>query len=65
MYNMKLLEERIKKDGQVRPGHILKVDGFLNHQIDPVLYGHIADEIYRMMAQDLGPDRVAEFPEPL
>lgn len=25
----------------------------------------IADEIYRMMAQDLGPDRVAEFPEPL
>ena len=26
---MKLLEERIKKDGQVRPGNILKVDGFL------------------------------------
>ena len=45
---MKLLEERIKKDGQVRPGNILKVDGFLNHQIDPVLYGEIADEIYRL-----------------
>ena len=31
---MKALEERILKDGQVRPGHILKVDSFLNHQMD-------------------------------
>ncbi len=31
---MKLLEERIKADGQVRPGKILKVDSFLNHQLD-------------------------------
>ena len=34
---MKLLEERIKKDGEVRRGGILKVDSFLNHRIDPQL----------------------------
>ena len=34
---MKKLEERIQKDGKVRPGGILKVDNFLNHQIDPQL----------------------------
>jgi len=31
---MQLLEERIRKDGQVLPGNILKVSSFLNHQID-------------------------------
>ena len=31
---MKLLEERIIKDGTVRPGGIVKVDNFLNHQLD-------------------------------
>ena len=31
---MKLLEDRILKDGVVRPGGVLKVDSFLNHQID-------------------------------
>ena len=35
---MKLLEERIKADGQVRPGNILKVDSFLNHQLDVSLW---------------------------
>ena len=34
---MKLLEERIKKDGVVLPGNVLKVNQFLNHQIDPEL----------------------------
>ena len=34
---MELLEERIRKDGKIRPGGILKVDGFLNHRIDPQL----------------------------
>lgn len=34
---MKLLEERIRKDGRVLPGNILKVDHFLNHQVDPAL----------------------------
>ena len=31
---MRLLEERILEQGQVRPGNVLKVDCFLNHQID-------------------------------
>ena len=35
---MKLLEERIKKDGIVLPGNVLKVDAFLNHQCDVALY---------------------------
>ncbi|MDO4912702.1 MAG: xanthine phosphoribosyltransferase [Lactobacillus sp.] len=34
---MKILEERIKQDGKVLPGGILKVNNFLNHQIDPQL----------------------------
>ena len=34
---MELLEQRILTDGKVLPGGILKVDGFLNHQIDPQL----------------------------
>lgn len=39
---MKLLEERILKDGVVRPGGILKVDSFLNHQIDAQLLYQMA-----------------------
>ena len=34
---MKLLEERIQKDGRVLNEDVLKVDSFLNHQIDPEL----------------------------
>lgn len=34
---MELLEERIKKDGVVLLGDVLKVNSFLNHQIDPQL----------------------------
>lgn len=34
---MELLKERIKKDGRNLGGGILKVDGFINHQVDPVL----------------------------
>ncbi|MBR0145910.1 MAG: xanthine phosphoribosyltransferase [Eubacterium sp.] len=43
---MKLLEERIKKDGRVYPGNILKVDSFLNHQIDVSLMDQIGDAFY-------------------
>ena len=32
--HMQFMEERILKDGQVRAGNILKVDNFLNHQVD-------------------------------
>ena len=42
---MKKLEERIQKDGKVRPGGILKVDNFLNHQIDPQLLYDMAQEL--------------------
>ncbi|MDH5606945.1 MAG: xanthine phosphoribosyltransferase, partial [Anaerolineae bacterium] len=34
---MKLLKDRIKKQGKNLGGGILKVDGFINHQVDPVL----------------------------
>ncbi len=43
---MKFLEDRIKKDGQVRPGNILKVDNFLNHQIDVELLDEIGKAFY-------------------
>lgn len=45
---MKLLEERILKDGKVYPGGILKVDSFLNHQIDVAFVDKLCDEIYRL-----------------
>lgn len=41
---MKKLEERIRYDGVVRPGGILKVDMFLNHQMDPSLMYDMAQE---------------------
>ena len=43
---MKFLEDRIKKDGQVRPGCILKVDSFLNHQLDVDLLDQIGQALY-------------------
>jgi xanthine phosphoribosyltransferase len=45
---LKLLEERIKKDGHVKGANILKVDSFLNHQIDVFLYEEIGKEVYRL-----------------
>lgn len=36
--DMKLLEERIQKDGIVREGNVLKVDSFINHQMDIPLF---------------------------
>lgn len=41
---MELLEQRILRDGVVRPGGILKVDSFLNHQLDVALYEEMAKE---------------------
>jgi xanthine phosphoribosyltransferase len=43
---MKFLEDRIRRDGQVRPGNILKVDSFLNHQIDVDLLDQIGKAFY-------------------
>ena len=44
---MNFLEERILKDGVVKPGHILKVDSFLNHQMDIQLMEQIGKEFHR------------------
>ncbi|MBL4950663.1 xanthine phosphoribosyltransferase [Neobacillus sp. YIM B02564] len=49
---MKLLEERIKQDGQVLSDHVLKVDSFLNHQIDPGLMQEIGREFAQRFAAD-------------
>lgn len=43
---MRLLEEKIMQEGTVLPGNILKVDAFLNHQIDPVLMNEIGKAFY-------------------
>ena len=45
---MKLLEERILRDGEVKSGDILKVDRFLNHQMDPSLFYAMAEEWKRL-----------------
>ena len=42
---MKLLEEKILSDGVIKPGGILKVDSFLNHQIDTALLRDMALEL--------------------
>ena len=49
---MKLLEQRILEDGQVRPGNVLKVDCFLNHQLDVGLLDQIGAEFYRSFKDD-------------
>ena len=45
---MEALEKRIMSEGKVRPGGILKVDGFLNHRIDPQLSYDMAVELKRL-----------------
>lgn len=47
---MKLLEERIRKDGTVKPGNVLKVDNFLNHQMDVELFNEMGKEFKRLFA---------------
>lgn len=41
---MELLKERIRREGKVLPGNIIKVDGFLNHRVDTALMSQLADE---------------------
>ena len=45
---MKLLEDRIRKDGKIKGGDVLKVDSFLNHQMDVGLFQEIGKEFYRL-----------------
>lgn len=47
---MNFLEERIMKDGVVKPGNVLKVDSFLNHQMDIALMNEIGREFHRRFA---------------
>ena len=47
---MNFLEERIVKDGVVKPGNVLKVDTFLNHQMDIGLLERIGQEFHRRFA---------------
>ncbi len=41
---MKLLEDRIRTEGKVAPGDVLRVDSFLNHQVDVVFLDRLAEE---------------------
>ena len=45
---MRLLEERIQKDGIVKEGNVLKVDSFLNHQMDIELFNEMGKDRNRL-----------------
>ena len=47
---MKLLEDKIKKEGKVLDGGILKVDGFLNHRLDTALIAELGADVAREFA---------------
>ena len=48
---MNFLEERILKDGVVKEGNVLKVDSFLNHQMDIELFDKMGEEFKRRFAE--------------
>ncbi len=53
---MQALKDRIKREGKVLPGNIIKVDGFLNHRVDCALLGEMADafaELFDLSGVDL------------
>lgn len=54
---MELLKERIRKDGVIKPGNVLKVDSFLNHQMDIGLFNEIGKEFKRRFA-DVKVDKI-------
>ena len=54
---MRLLEERIRQDGVVKAGDVLKVDNFLNHQIDISLINEMGKEFYRLF-EDCRVDKI-------
>ena len=49
---MNFLEERIQKDGKVKPGNVLKVDSFLNHQMDISLLDEMGREFKRRFGHE-------------
>lgn len=54
---MEMLKERIRKDGVVKGTDVLKVDSFLNHQMDITLFGEIGKEFQRRFA-DSGVNKI-------
>ena len=50
--SMQALKDRIRRDGKVLPGNIVKVDSFLNHQLDPLLMRDIGNEFHRLFASE-------------
>ena len=49
---MKALEDKIRREGRVKDGNILKVDQFLNHQLDIAFLQEIGQEFYRLFSQE-------------
>lgn len=49
---MQLLKDRIRKDGKIKEGNVLKVDSFLNHQMDVKLFQEIGKEFKRRFAEE-------------
>lgn len=49
---MQLLEERIRRDGTIKPGNVLKVDAFLNHQMDVELFNEMGKEFRRLFPSE-------------
>ena len=47
---MQILKDRIRRDGKIKAGNVLKVDSFLNHQMDIKLFGEIGKEFKRRFA---------------
>lgn len=54
---MKLLQERILRDGNVKKGNVLKVDNFLNHQMDIELFNEIGKE-FKSIFSDLNINKI-------
>ncbi len=54
---MNFLEERIQKDGIVKEGNVLKVDSFLNHQMDIALFEQMGEEFARRF-RDVKVDKI-------
>ena len=49
---MKLLEDRIRSDGEVLPGNVLKINSFLNHQVDPELMKKVGEEFSQLFKEN-------------
>ncbi len=54
---MKLLEDRIRRDGKIFEGDVLKVDGFVNHRIDVGFISELGKEFYRLFG-DCGVNKI-------